>query len=40
MKPVVKNGLSLARDDWSSQTHRHEVKVPDLLFPNFVNKPY
>ncbi|WP_237453781.1 hypothetical protein, partial [Staphylococcus aureus] len=34
-KPALQNGLSLARDDWSSRTHHHEVNVPDLLFQSF-----
>jgi hypothetical protein len=37
MKPALQNGLSLARDDWSSRIHHREVKTPDLLFPNFAH---
>jgi hypothetical protein len=34
-KPALQNGLSLARDDWSSRTHHHKVNVPGLLFQSF-----
>ena len=34
-KPAFQNDLSLARDDWLFQAHRHEVNAPDLSFRGF-----